>query len=156
MTKAKKKIVDPEFEKLVETDFTRIPRLFMWVYTWASRYLLRYDDAVFKAIICATWGWSKIEGWVSTDLISRHTGILAQHIRRSINRLILYGMITKKNDEYGKVFLRIQYDTKKWRVATKTGYVDFSKMKMRKLYPTETEKEHYKKIDQWEAADEIF
>ena len=155
MMKDKKKIVDPEFEKLVEKDFTRIPRLFMWVYTWASRYLRRYDDAVLKAIICATWGWDKREGWVSTNLIVRYTGILPQHIYRSIDKLILYRMITKKNDEYGRVFLRIECDYTQWQIETKTGYIDFGKMKMRKLYPTEAESAHYKELDRWNNSDEI-
>ena len=37
MTKAKNKIVDPEFEKLVAKDFTRIPRNFWWAYTWITQ-----------------------------------------------------------------------------------------------------------------------
>ena len=37
MTKAKKKVVDREFERLVETDFTRIPSRVWWAYTWITQ-----------------------------------------------------------------------------------------------------------------------
>ena len=155
MTKAKKNIADPEFEKLVAKDFTRIPRNFWWAYTWVTRYLLRYEAAVFQAIICATWGWNRTEDWVDIDLISRHSGIVPQNIYRSLAKLILYQMVEKKESKYGKVFLRIQNDYRQWRVVTKTGYIDFRDIKERKLYPSQAERAHYRQLDQWNATDEI-
>src|SRR5665213_3433481 len=71
-----KKNFDADFEKLVEKDFARIPRAVFWYYTWITRHLVRYEAAVFQAILAATWGWNKMEGWVAINLIARMTSIL--------------------------------------------------------------------------------
>ena len=46
----KKKDIDPAFKALLGSRFTMIPRGFLWCWTWVSRYMRRYDDAVLKAM----------------------------------------------------------------------------------------------------------
>ena len=157
MPPKKKKIVDPEFEKMVEErGYTRIPRQVLLVYTWIARYLRRYDAAVFQAIICSTWGWSKMEGWVATERIVNVTGINRHHVYRSIQKLILYRMISRRTDKNGKVIYRINHDVMQWRVESRGGCIDLSRMVMRKLWPSKAEEAQYKQFDACNEAEEFI
>jgi len=156
---------DREFEKMVATDFHRAPRDFNWHYASITRYLSRYDDAVLKAVMCLTWGWSVAEKRVSLRLIATLTGIHQRNVVKALNRLINYHIISKGKDTYGNNLLRIQANPflkgHEWRVPTKDsqvasgGCLDFAKLKVRKLFPTSAEALNYKEIDRWEESGEI-
>ena len=152
----KKKAVDSVFEKLLGSQFTRIPRGFLLCWTWVSRYLRRYDDAVLKAIVNATYGFNKHKGWASLGLISRMTNLQDKYVCRSLDKLELYRMIHRTNDkkDHNHIIVRIETDYRKWRIETKDGHIDLADVKERKLYPSPAERAWYKMLDMLIELDE--
>jgi phage replication O-like protein O len=66
-----------------------------------SNRLTFYQNAVLLAIIRATWGFRKAESRITAGQISKMTGIIKNHVFRTLKQLEERGIITRQNGIIG-------------------------------------------------------
>ena len=70
-----------------------------------------YEHRVFWLIVRKTYGYKKKSDWISQKQIVEYTGILKQHVSRTINKLYKKNMIIKEGKN-----LAVQKDYEQWKL----------------------------------------
>ena len=70
-----------------------------------------YEHRIFWLIVRKTYGYKKKSDWISQKQIVEYTGILKQHVSRTINKLYKKNMIIKEGKN-----LAIQKDYEQWKL----------------------------------------
>lgn len=70
-----------------------------------------YEHRIFWLIVRKTYGYKKKTDWISQNQIVRETGILKQHVSRTIKKLLDKNMIIKNNRDIG-----VQKDYDLWKL----------------------------------------
>jgi phage replication O-like protein O len=82
-----------------------------------------YEHRVFWFIIRKTYGYKKKEDWISQKQIAEDTGIVKQHVWRTIKKLLAKNMIIKTNRKIG-----IQKDYSQWKLPKQVTFKNKKKL----------------------------
>ena len=102
-----------------EDGYTRIANELMEALCRAS--LSQNQFRVCLAIIRKTYGYGKKEDRISLSQFEKMTGILSQHVKRTLGQLEKMNMITVDKVSHMKIFYGIQKDYEQWSTTTSTG-----------------------------------
>jgi phage replication O-like protein O len=76
----------------------------------ANTYLSPYESKVINFIIRKTFGWNKVEDWISLSQIEEATGIAKPNVSRTLNSLKRRNIIRRPNSKH----LGLQPDYSLW------------------------------------------
>ena len=93
----------------LESGYTEIANEFLEAVIKTS--MSDYEHRIFWLIIRKTYGFKKKSDWISNKQISSETGILKQHVSRTIKRLLEKNMILREEKK-----LSIQKDYELWKL----------------------------------------